>query len=96
MTTQGRPLTDAASWTCDWGGCDDESTAERFDPNTGEWLGVCSRHEAPADLRTTYPRGRCAECGKETTVSREGKVRAHDRPGLFAARCPGSYRTPRS
>ena len=29
---------------CDWGGCDAEDVAERFDPTLREWLPVCVQH----------------------------------------------------
>lgn len=91
---KGRPLTDAASYTCDWGGCDAVSTAERLDPNGGQWLGVCAQHEAPADTRTVYRRGNCVKCGKETTLSTAGLVRLHQTPGTFV-RCSGSRQLPK-
>jgi hypothetical protein len=84
-----RPLTEDSGGTCDWGACDDPATAERLDPRTAVWLPVCARHEVPQSATYTYPRGCCAGCGKETTLSRAGLVWAHDAPGTMV-RCDGS------
>ena len=89
---QTRPLTDESCFTCDWGGCDEYATAERFHADHG-WLTVCDTHGArPSRPKAT--RGRCAHCGKDYALSVGGLVRAHDNG--FATRCPGSAKPPTS
>jgi hypothetical protein len=93
MVDQMRPPTEDSGGTCDWGGCDELSTAERLDPRTAQWLPVCAAHEAPRPAPPTFRRGCCVECGKETALSTAGKVRAHDVPGTFS-RCRGGGHEP--
>jgi hypothetical protein len=88
---QVRDMTDATSGTCDWGGCDDATTVERLDPDSGEWLGVCARHGA-RQPRPRTARGSCSACGADRALSATGTVYAHDKDWN---RCPGSGKPPR-
>src|SRR5882724_546932 len=93
MTTASkttRPLIED-SGSCDWGGCDNEAVAERYATDLAMWLPVCQGHLGPLP-KGPSGRGVCSACGKDTTVSVKGLVRAHDR--AFAQRCPGSGKAP--
>lgn len=89
MTT--RAMSDDTLATCDWGGCDDETVAERRDPKAGDWLAVCTRHTG-TERRPSPGRAGCSHCGTEYTLRVDGTFRLHNRG--FAERCPGSGRTP--
>lgn len=84
-----RPMSEETIGTCDWGGCDDETVAERLDLKSGEWLAVCRKDSGQgADRRQSPGRAVCAECGKEYALLVDRRMRAHNRG--FAERCPGS------
>jgi hypothetical protein len=87
-----RPLTEDSLFSCDWGYCDDQAVQERRDPTTDMWLAVCQRHTGARERRPSPGRGACSRCGKETALSVDGKVRAHN--AGFAQRCPGSAQPP--
>lgn len=91
MTVLTREMTDSTVGTCDWGGCDDETTAERLDPDSGQWLGVCARH-GHRPKRPPAARGTCAGCGTDRALNTAGNVYAHDQDWN---RCPGSGKPPR-
>jgi hypothetical protein len=88
-----RDLTDESIGTCDWGGCDVESVAERRDPASDGWLSVCAWHTGRRERRPSPGRGPCSGCGKEYTLSVDGLVRAHSHGWN---RCVGSGRSPRA
>lgn len=93
MTANLRPMTGDTAWTCDWGGCDDPTVAERHASNLDEWLAVCRRHTGrTADRRQSPGRAQCPGCGGDYQLSVQGRMRAHNRG--FAERCPGSGRLP--
>lgn len=93
MTANRRPMTDSTVGTCDWGGCDDETVAERWTDRLDEWLAVCRRHTgSTADRRESPGRADCPGCGVDYQLSVQGRMRAHNRG--FAERCPGSGRLP--
>ena len=50
-----RPLDADSLGSCDWGGCDLESYAERWEPKQGQWLAVCRRHAGKAGLAAAQP-----------------------------------------
>lgn len=85
MTREIRPLTDESGYTCDWGGCDDVATAERYDAGHG-WLPVCEHHEGKPARRSPGKR-MCPVCATEYALNVDGRIRAHDQGW---DRCPGS------
>ncbi len=89
---QVRDLTDDSGFTCDWGACNIEAVAERYDRDTGYWLPVCPGHAGRIPRRASPGRGACAHCGREYALSVSRMMRAHD--SQFAVRCPGSGARP--
>lgn len=84
-----RPLTEASSGTCDWGGCNDEAVKERHSPAHG-WLPVCTRHTGPTS-RPSPGRADCGHCGGDYALTVHGTLRAHN-DGMV--RCAGSWTVP--
>ncbi|GAA0527128.1 hypothetical protein GCM10010172_04570 [Paractinoplanes ferrugineus] len=85
-----RPMREDSTFTCDWGYCDEESVAERFDPASGRWLAVCRKDSTvSSDHRQSPGRAHCTECCGEYALTVDGKMRLHSRR---FARCPGSGR----
>ena len=48
--------------SCDWGGCDEPATGERWDDEHG-WLPVCAEHASDGDEGDDYDPGICPHCG---------------------------------
>ncbi len=86
-----RPLAEDSGGSCDWGGCDGETVLERFSSALNEWLPVCPGHVGPLPKGPSQ-RGTCPRCNKDSALSVQGLVRAHDR--AFGERCPGSGKAP--
>jgi hypothetical protein len=97
VTVQTREMTDSTSGTCDWGRCDEETAAERWDPDSGDWLGVCTRHGArpTRPSRPKAERGACPVCGTDRALTTAGTVRFHRDSRIGWNRCPGSGKPPR-
>lgn len=89
-----RPLTEDSGGTCDWGGCDAESVAERAtgDPDM-PWLPVCAFHSGQHRWRgPKTQRGDCSACGRSYALSVvDGLIPRHNQ-GF--GRCIGSRRRP--
>ncbi len=86
-----------SEFTCDWGGCEREAMAERFDGESGRWLSVCRGHSGhgldrlPGEPKRQSPgRAVCPECGKALMLLVDGRMRAHN--AEFARRCRMSGR----
>jgi hypothetical protein len=87
-----RPMNEDSGATCDWGHCDRETVAERWDLAGEQWLAVCYHH-GPRQRRASPGRGRCARCGSEYALLVDGTMRLHNTRGFM--RCPGSGQFPK-
>jgi len=80
--------------SCDWGGCDEPATGERWDDDDG-WLPVCAGHASDddeGDEGGDYDPGICPHCGHPGFDGGVcGRCGAHPGPGYFHHDRPAEY-----